>query len=152
VETASIAQASSSDRTLSREQVALVQESFHRVLRFADATGLMLYERIFALAPDARALFGADIRTQASRLMTALQVAVDGLDDFGAVATFLVRLGARHMRYGVCPHHFDVVGTALLWTLEQELGDTLTPQVRDAWVAAWNAIAGAILRGMLGIF
>ena len=52
------------------------------------------------------------------------------------------------MRYGVRHEHFDVVGAALLWTLEQGLGERFTPAVRDAWVAAWDVIAGAMRDGM----
>ena len=55
------------------------------------------------------------------------------------------------MRYGVCPDHFDVIGAALLSTLEQELGESFTPHVRDAWTAAWAVIATAMVRGMLAI-
>ena len=80
--------------------------------------------------------------------MAAVKTAVDGLGDLDAVAPFLVRLGARHVRYGVRPEHFDVVGAALLWTLEQGLGELFTADVRDAWAAAWDLIAAAMGEGM----
>ena len=80
--------------------------------------------------------------------MAAVKTAVDGLGSLDVVGPFLVRLGARHVRYGVRPEHFDVVGGALLWTLEQGLGERFTPTVRDAWVAAWDVIADAMQTGM----
>lgn len=80
--------------------------------------------------------------------MAAVKTAVDGLGDLDVVGPFLARLGARHLRYGVRHEHFDVVGVALLWTLEQGLGERFTPAVRDAWVAAWDVIAGAMREGM----
>src|SRR5690349_12586730 len=129
-------------------QVTLVQSSFEHVLPIADLAGMLFYERIFTLAPEARALFGDDIALQASRTMAALKTAVDGLDDIEHVAPFLVRLGARHVRYGVVPAHFDLVGEALLWTLEQGLGESFTPEVHDAWAAAFGVIARAMLIGM----
>ena len=129
-------------------QVALVQSSFEHVLPIADLAGMLFYERIFTLAPEARALFGDDIALQASRTMAAVKTAVDGLDDIEHVAPFLVRLGARHVRYGVVPAHFDLVGGALLWTLEQGLGEAFTPEVHDAWAAAFGIIAAAMLTGM----
>ena len=91
---------------------------------------------------------GDDIGLQATRTMAAVKTAVDGLGDLDVVGPFLLRLGARHVRYGVRTEHFDVVGTALLWTLEQGLGERFTPAVREAWVAAWNIIAGAMRTGM----
>jgi hemoglobin-like flavoprotein len=132
------------------QQIELVQSSFQQVLPIADFAGELLYGRIFVLAPETRALFDEDIRPQAKRLMGAVKVAVDGLDNLEKVAPFLVKLGARHVRYGVRAEHFDVGGEALLWTLEQGLGDAFTPDVRQAWVAAWNVVAGAMLAGLRG--
>jgi len=129
-------------------QVELVQASFQHVLPIADVAGLLFYERIFTMAPEARALFGDDIALQASRTMAALRTAVEGLGNIDAVAPFLVRLGARHVRYGVVPAHFDLIGEALLWTLEQGLGEAFTPEVHDAWAAAFGVIASAMLTGM----
>ena len=129
-------------------QIALVQSSFGEVLPIAETAGLMFYERIFTLAPGTRSMFGDDIALQARRTMAAVKTAVDSLGDMDVVGPFLVRLGARHVGYGVRTEHFDVVGTALLWTLEQGLGERFTPAVRDAWVAAWNLIARAMRTGM----
>lgn len=133
---------------ITEAQVALVQSSFVHVLPISDAAGELLYGRIFTLAPGARALFDDDITPQARRLMTAVKAAVDGLGDLEQIAPFLVKLGARHVRYGVRPEHFEVVGEALMWTLEQGLGDLLTPEVREAWIAAWGVIVDAMMIGM----
>lgn len=129
-------------------QIALVQSSFQLVRPIADTAGMLFYERVFTLAPEARAMFGDDIARQATRTMTALGTAVDGLTRVDEIAPFLVRLGARHVGYGVRPEHFDVVGAALLWTLEQGLGEAFTAPVRHAWVAAWEVIRELMLTGM----
>ena len=129
-------------------QIALVQSSFSHVVPIADTAGMLFYERVFTLAPGTRAMFADDIAAQATRTMAAVKTAVDGLGDLDAVAPFLVRLGARHVRYGVRPEHFDVVGAALLWTLERGLGELFTADVRDAWAAAWGLIAAAMGEGM----
>jgi hemoglobin-like flavoprotein len=139
---------SSAGAGITPAQVELVQSSFQHVLPIADVAGLLFYERIFTMAPEARALFGDDIALQASRTMAAVKTAVNGLDNLDQIAPFLVRLGARHVRYGVQPEHFDLVGGALLWTLEQGLGDAFTPEVHDAWSAAFGLIARAMLIGM----
>jgi nitric oxide dioxygenase len=133
---------------ITTEQVQLVQSSFQKVLPIADLAGELLYGRIFELAPEARALFGEDIRPQAKRLMAAVKVAVDGLDRLEEVAPYLIKLGARHVRYGVRPEHFEVVAEALRWTLGQGLGEAFTPDVEEAWMEAWNIVAGAMLTGM----
>jgi hemoglobin-like flavoprotein len=40
--------------------------------------------------------------------------------------------------------HYDTVATALLWTLEQGLGSDFTPEVKDAWTAAYTVLAGTM--------
>jgi nitric oxide dioxygenase len=133
---------------ITSQQIELVQSSFQQVLPIADVAGEMFYGRIFELAPETRALFDDDIRPQAKRTMAAVKVAVDGLDRLEKVAPFLIKLGARHVRYGVRPEHFDLVGEALLWTLEQGLGEAFMSDVREAWVEVWSIVAGAMLTGM----
>ena len=133
---------------LTASQIKLVQSSFEQVLPIADTAGELLYGRVFELAPETRALFDDDIRPQAKRLMGAVKAAVNGLDHLDDLVPFLVKLGARHVRYGVRPEHFGIGAEALMWTLERGLGDAFTPPVRDAWMEAWNAIATAMLTGM----
>ena len=133
---------------LDETQITLVQSSFDLVRPIADAAGMLFYERVFTLAPQARALFGDDIQAQARRTMGAVGTAVDGLRRLDELVPFLMRLGARHVHYGVQEEHFDVVGAALLWTLEQGLGEAFTPDVRSAWEAVFGVIADTMLRGM----
>jgi len=133
---------------LTNTDIDLVQDSFALVLPIADQAGMLFYGRIFELAPEARALFGDDLPLQASRTMAAVKTAVDGLRDLDRIGPMLVRLGARHARYGVVPEHFEVVGAALMWTLEQGLGEAFTPRVAAAWGRVWELIADTMLYGL----
>ena len=51
------------------------------------------------------------------------------------------QLGLRHAAYGVQTAHYAMVGSALLWTLEQGLGPAFTPAVRSAWSAVYDLLA-----------
>ena len=42
---------------------------------------------------------------------------------------------------------YETVGAALLWTIEQGLGDSFTPAVREAWSEAYLLIATLLRRG-----
>jgi hemoglobin-like flavoprotein len=53
-------------------------------------------------------------------------------------------LGKRHVAYGVTPQHYEPVGAALLWTLEQGLGDAFTPPLKAAWTEAYLTLAGVM--------
>ena len=46
--------------------------------------------------------------------------------------------------YGVRDEHYATVGSALVWTLEQGLGDAFTLDVRKAWTAAYGVLANTM--------
>jgi hemoglobin-like flavoprotein len=50
-------------------------------------------------------------------------------------------LGRRHAAYGVEDRHYTVVGAALVWTLEQELGKSFTAEVEQAWRTAYRVLS-----------
>ena len=128
-------------------QIDLVRSTWEQVIPIADTAAGLFYGRLFELEPDARRLFGrTDMAEQRRRLMQTLAVAVAALDKLETLRPALEGLGRRHVEYGVQDHHYDLVGAALLWTLEQGLGDVFTGSVRDAWSAAYATLA-TIMRG-----
>ena len=79
--------------------------------------------------------------------MSMLASAVRGLSNPNALLPVLTMLGRRHAGYGVVDAHYTTVAQALLWTLEQGLGDDFTPETRDAWVAAYTLMATVMQQG-----
>jgi nitric oxide dioxygenase len=59
-------------------------------------------------------------------------------------------LAQRHVRYGMQPEHYDSIGMALLWTLEQGLGAASSAELRNAWTEAYRVLAGAMKRAAYG--
>ena len=53
-------------------------------------------------------------------------------------------LGRRHAGYRVTAEHYQPVGQALIWTLEQGLGDAFTPAVKSAWLEAYTTLTGVM--------
>jgi len=127
------------------EQVSQVQESFAKVVPIADAAAALFYDRLFQIAPDTRALFHGDMHAQGQKLMTALALVVNGLRNIETVVPIAQDLAKRHVAYGVEPAHYELVGAALLWTLEQGLGDAFTPETRASWTAAYTTLSGVMI-------
>jgi hemoglobin-like flavoprotein len=125
-------------------QVDEVKRSFALVAPIADQAGTLFYTRLFEIDPSLRPLFKADIEAQSKKLMQMIAVAVNGLDRLETIVPAIQALGARHAGYGVTDEHYDTVATALLWTLEQGLGDAFTPAAREAWIAAYLLLAGTM--------
>lgn len=126
------------------EQIRLVQASWQQVLPIARAAADLFYARLFELSPDVRPLFKRDIHIQGAMLMATLASVVDNLAHLDRVLPTAAALARRHVDYGVRPAHYDSVGQALLWTLEQGLGARFTPPVREAWTLAYDTLAQAM--------
>jgi hemoglobin-like flavoprotein len=80
--------------------------------------------------------------------MTTLALVVRGLSAPEQIVPAVRHLGARHAGYGVRPEHYQTVGAALLWTLEQGLGDRFTDEAKTAWTAAYTLLAGLMQEAM----
>jgi hemoglobin-like flavoprotein len=81
--------------------------------------------------------------------MTTLFFAVAGLNKPEQILPAVRQLGARHAGYGVQTHHYQTVGAALLWALAQGLGEGFTPEVEEAWTAAYTLLAQTMQDGAL---
>jgi nitric oxide dioxygenase len=125
-------------------QIQLVRDSWARVLPIQAAAADLFYARLFELAPETRPLFKRDIHAQGAMLMKMLDTIVASLDRLDTLLPVAGQLARRHVGYGVQPQHYDIVGTALVWTLEQGLGQDFTPQVRQAWLSAYSTLACAM--------
>jgi hemoglobin-like flavoprotein len=130
-------------------QIDLVQRTFAQVKPIAPAAAELFYARLFTLDPSLRPMFRSDMSRQGQMLMSMIGAAVNGLSNLEKLAPVVRQLGARHAGYGVQTEHYDTVGDALLWTLEQGLGDAFTPEVSDAWAAAYGLLAEVMQLGAM---
>jgi hemoglobin-like flavoprotein len=128
------------------EQVKLVQDSFQKVVPIADKAADLFYDRLFAIAPEVRPLFPDDLSEQKKKLMQMLGTAIANLHQVEKILPAVEDLGKRHVAYGVTPKHYEPVGAALLWTLEQGLGPDFTPPVKDAWTQTYTTVAAVMTK------
>ena len=123
------------------EQIALVQGTWAKVMPIKETAADLFYGKLFELDPALRPLFRGDMKEQGRKLMTMINVAVKGLDNLGALVPAVQDMGRRHAGYGVQAGHYGTVAAALLWTLEQGLGEGFTPQVKAAWTDTYTVLA-----------
>jgi len=129
-------------------EIALVQSSWEQVLPIADTAAKLFYSRLFEIDPSLQPLFTkTDMAEQRKKLMQMITVAVRGLENIEELLPAIEALGRRHSGYGVIDAHYETVGSALLWTLEQGLGPAFTPEVRSAWTETYTVLAGVMQRG-----
>ena len=130
-------------------QIELVQKSFGEVKPIASAAAQLFYSRLFAMDPSLRPMFKGEMSKQGQMLMSMIGAAVGGLNNLETLAPVVRQLGARHVGYGVRTEHYATVGSALLWTLEQGLGEKFTPEVHEAWAEAYGLLSEVMQLGAM---
>ncbi|HYE56596.1 MAG TPA: globin domain-containing protein [Chitinophagaceae bacterium] len=127
---------------LADDEILLVKRSW-RMLQGIDPAiiGETFYSKLFSDNPAVRKMFPSEMRDQYKKLVDMISIIVARLDRIHELADDIARTAAHHHQYGVRTNHYKLVGDALLWTLEQGLGNSWTPAVKDAWAKCYISIA-----------
>lgn len=123
------------------QQIAIVQRTFKYINPMAETVAHLFYLRLFEVVPSLKPLFSNNIEMQASKFIQMLHFVIDGLDMSEAIMPEIRALGKRHLEYGVKDEHYDTVGDILLWALGRGLEEDFTPEVEEAWFAAYHFLA-----------
>ena len=127
------------------KQIELVQESFKQVVPVRLEVARLFYGRLFHLDPTLRPMFRGNLEEQGDKLTATLARVVGELHRIEGILDSVKKLAVRHVDYGVEDRHYATVGSALLWTLEEGLGAAFTPEVKEAWTAAYTLLSGAMI-------
>jgi nitric oxide dioxygenase len=125
--------------------VKAIQDSFAKVKPIAEQAAALFYGRLFEIAPAVKPLFRGDMTEQGRKLMATLAVVVHGLDNLESILPAASALARRHVDYGVKAADYAPVGAALLWTLEQGLGEQWTPELAAAWTEAYKVLSNFMI-------
>jgi len=141
---------------LDNRDIDLVQQTFGRVAMLgADTVGKVIFMKIFKKAPGAIALFsfkdegveptklfrnGSPAVAHVTKVVTTVGTAVSLLRDLDTLVPVLQGLGLKHQTLGVAPAHYDVVGEAVIESLQVALGGNFTEPVKNAWLKVFGTV------------
>ncbi len=128
------------------EQVQLIKKTW-KIFRAIDPAivGDTFYSKLFAENSSLRRMFPRNMDAQYRKLMDMLNIIVAKLDSLDDLAADITAMAVRHAEYGVRPAHYKLAGDALLWTLQQGLGQDWTPAIGKAWTDCYTLVAETIL-------
>ena len=131
---------------LTKKETALIKKSWS-LLDKIDPIVLadVFYSKLFFDNPELRKMFPADMEGQYRKLVDMLNTIVARLEKIDELKGDIVAMAKRHEGYGVKPHHYNLVGRALLWTLQKGLGTEWTDEVRSAWVNCYAILSGTMI-------
>jgi len=109
-----------------------------------EIVGPLLMRNIFTIEPEAlqiysfrneKDLFESDVlRKHYTKLLGSLDKIILAFESGDKIEPYIKALGQRHVKYGVIKHHYNVVGKALLSTLETGLKEAFTPRLKQHWI------------------
>jgi len=134
-------------KSMTADQRRLVRDSFDLLRGMAGPVALLFYGKLFELDPSARRLFHIDLDLQGQKVMSMLSSIAESLDDFESMHATLAELGSKHATYGVRLEQYEILATALLWTLTQVLGADFDARTSEAWKLALATVNEAMKAG-----
>jgi hemoglobin-like flavoprotein len=122
-------------------------------------SGDLIFSRVLELEPEARTLFNfsakEDVRSNpkfafhADQMVSMIDTAVAFLGpDLEPLEEDLHALGRRHIRYGVPAKFLPTMEKAVVYTMEELLGDKFTRTMRNSWQVVFYFMVQAMVAGM----
>lgn len=145
------------------DEKAAIKDSWRLVVPIADTAADLFYKRLFELRPEYRRLFSEDMKAQKRKLLAMLSFIVKSLDwpesawretvaEEDDLCLILLALGRRHTDlYRVPDAGYEVVGEALLWTLDYGLGKKFDARTRAAWTHVYQLVSLTMKMGRLSV-
>lgn len=131
---------------MTQRQIELVKSTWSMAASLDPiVVGGLFYNRLFEIAPQVKPMFRNPIPEQSKKLLAMVNYVIVKLDKLDAILDEVAKLAQRHTAYGVKPEHYIIVGEALLWTLEQGLGENWNAEVKDAWIECYTILSGAMI-------
>eukprot|EP00529_Nitzschia_sp_RCC80_P036186 CAMPEP_0113482334 /NCGR_PEP_ID=MMETSP0014_2-20120614/22864_1 /TAXON_ID=2857 /ORGANISM="Nitzschia sp." /LENGTH=157 /DNA_ID=CAMNT_0000375845 /DNA_START=88 /DNA_END=561 /DNA_ORIENTATION=- /assembly_acc=CAM_ASM_000159 len=136
-------------------------EAVRRTDKYEVEVGTALFKKFFALEPEAKAIFGfkktqSDEELAKSKRFTKhaayfIQMIDKALGmlgpDIELLTEILLELGQKHVNYGVKPEYFPSMGRALIFAIQEQLGeDQFTAEIKDSWVEVYGALSYDMIR------
>ena len=81
---------------------------------------------------------------QQLKLMDTLAAIVGTLDQREIFQSIISHTGRKHAEFGVQASHFVAFGDALIWGLQQQFG----PEMKQAWIALYDAVQSEMIRAL----
>ena len=131
---------------LSAKEIALVKKSWVSIRKIDPVIiADVFYTKLFHDNPELRKMFPQNIEEQYSKLIDMLNTIVARLEKLDDLKGDIVQMAKRHVNYGVKPEHYNMVGKALLWTLQKTLGTDWNTELRTAWVNCYAVLSGTMI-------
>ncbi|KAG6007462.1 hypothetical protein E4U54_008825 [Claviceps lovelessii] len=133
---------------LTAQQTATVKSTAPIVKQYGQLITATFYRNMLAAHPELKNYFS--LRNQQSgaqqaALANAVFAYAAYIDDLPKLGKAVERIAQKHASLFVRPDHYPIIGKYLVGAFAEVLGDALTPEIADAWIAAYDQLADVFI-------
>ena len=126
---------------MTKEDIVLVQTSWHTVAPVKRVAAELFYVKLFELDATLKLLFSDDLQLREQKFLQLMDATVKGLEHVDVMQAAVRELGIRNPLFGDSDEHHGTVATALFWTLRKCLRNEFTDEIRASWVRTFELLS-----------
>ncbi|KAL1865400.1 hypothetical protein Plec18167_009446 [Paecilomyces lecythidis] len=126
------------------EQINVIKATVPVIHEHGDTVTTVFYKNMLSAHPELIAVFNRTSQKtghQSKALSAALYAYAANIDNLGALSAAVELICNKHASLHIQPDHYKIVGKYLIEALQEVLGAAFTPDIQDAWAAAYWQLA-----------
>lgn len=131
------------------EQAKIVQATVPVLKAHGATVTTVFYRHLLDDNPSLKSIFNEANQVhleQPKALAAAVLAYAENINNLGALGPTVELISNKHASLYVQPEQYAVVGKYLLAAFQEILGDAMTPELLDAWGAAYNQLADVFIQ------
>lgn len=134
---------------LTAQQIATVKSTAPIVKQYGNTITATFYRNMLCAHPELKNYFS--LRNQQSgaqqaALANAVFAYAAYIDDLPKLNHAVERIAHKHASLFIKPEHYPIVGKYLVGAFAEILGSALTPEIAEAWIAAYGQLADVFIK------
>ncbi|UOK41484.1 MULTISPECIES: NO-inducible flavohemoprotein [Flavobacterium] len=129
---------------MTTEQKELIKATIPILQTGGEVLTAHFYNRMFTHNPELKNVFNMGNQAngrQKSALANAVLAYAENIDNPGVLIGALKSMGTKHRSLNIQPEQYQIVGNHLIHSIAEVVGEGATPEILDAWTAAYNELA-----------
>ncbi|KAJ5550210.1 hypothetical protein N7535_001852 [Penicillium sp. DV-2018c] len=134
--------------TIRPDQIALIKATVPVLVEHGNTITTVFYRNLLSAHPAMNTVFNTSNQVnghQSRALAGALYAYAAHIEDLSALSSAVELICNKHASLYIKPEDYKVVGQFLLEAMGEVLGEALTPEIHDAWAAAYWQLADIMI-------
>ncbi len=140
---------------LTKQQIELVKATVPVLREHGVALTSHFYKRMLSHNPELMQVFNMGHQRagfQQQALAGAVLAYGENIENLPALLGAVAHIANKHVSVGIRAEHYPIVGKHLIASIKEVLGDAATPELIDAWTAAYMQLADVLIGAEKAIY